>query len=57
MKAEPPPDARMGAVFHSKSIGYQRNHGGGNEDRITAQWVNVEWIESTGADDDLMVIQ
>jgi hypothetical protein len=27
-------------------VGYSRSIGGGNEIRITAQWVNVEWIEA-----------
>lgn len=50
------PGSRSKSNIDSFRVGYQRNHGGGNEERITAQWVNVEWIESTG-DDDLMVIQ
>jgi hypothetical protein len=41
--------SRSKANIDSFRIGYQRNHGGGNEDRITAQWVNVEWIEAAAA--------
>jgi hypothetical protein len=45
--------ARSKADIDSFRVGYQRNHGGGNEDRITAQWVNVEWTESAAAPDPL----
>ena len=41
--------SRSKANIDSFRVGYQRNHGGSNEDRITAQWVNVEWIEAAAA--------
>jgi hypothetical protein len=38
--------SRSKANIDSFRVGYSRSIGGGNEIRITAQWVNVEWIEA-----------
>ena len=38
--------SRTKANIDSFRVGYSRSIGGSNEIRITAQWVNVEWIEA-----------
>lgn len=48
--------ARTKANIDAFRVGYSRSIGGSNEIRITAQWVNVEWIEAAAAAD-IMVIQ
>jgi hypothetical protein len=41
--------SRTKANVDSFRVGYSRSIGGANEIRITAQWVNVEWIEAAAA--------
>jgi hypothetical protein len=41
--------SRSKANIDSFRVGYSRSIGGSNEIRITAQWVNVEWIEAAAA--------
>jgi hypothetical protein len=41
--------SRTKANIDSFRVGYSRSIGGSNEIRITAQWVNVEWIEMAAA--------
>lgn len=41
--------SRTKANIDSFRVGYSRSIGGSNEIRITAQWVNVEWIEAVAA--------
>jgi hypothetical protein len=41
--------SRSKANIDSFRLGYSRSIGGANEIRITAQWVNVEWIEAAAA--------
>jgi len=40
--------ARTKANFDTFKVGYKGNQGAATLKRVTAQWVNVEWIESAG---------